>query len=160
MTNNLILAGAPDAPGDQPGGEGDEIARLHQLLIRLVDTLDGFDKVLEKAEPEFVGVAEDFCGLHRGQIERVRRMLVDLGEDGGSDGSVLGTVNRAVVEMRSWFTEIGPNILDGIVDGEKRLIEDFDAVIAASPSVERRGSIDQMLGETVALLHRHAPGKL
>lgn len=160
MTHTPILAGATGAPTEQPAGDRDEIALLHDLHTRLVDMLDGFDKMLEKAEPEFLGVAADFRGLHRGQAERVCGMLAELGEDGGSDGSILGTVNRAVVEMRSWFTEIGPNILDGIVDDEKRLIGDFDAVIAASASVERRGRLDRMIGETVTLLQRHAPGRL
>ena len=149
-----------DGPTDGPGARGDaEYATLRDLHTRLVDTLAGYDKVVDKAEPEFLAVAHEFRSLHQAQSERVLSMLVGLGGDPGSEGSMLGTVNRAVVEVRSWFDDIGHNVISALVDGEKRLLEDFKAAKAASPSVERRGMLDQMCGETITLLQRHAPGR-
>ena len=87
-------------------------------------------------------------------------MLVGLCGDPGSNESMLGTVNRAVVEVRSWFDDIGHNVIDALVDGEKRVLEDFKTAKAASPSVERRGVLDQMCGGITMLLHRHAPDRV
>ena len=147
-----------------PGGPGesseDELRRLQDLHTRLLDTLDGYDKVLEKAEPDFAALVEEFRTLHTGQTDGVRALLRELGQPLASDGSLMGTVNRAVVEIRSWFDDIGHNVLDGLVDGEKRLLESFEAARDASPSIERRGRIDQMRAETLLLLQRHAPEKL
>lgn len=162
MTHVPLVSGDPMAAteraatgGPSTGGQ-DELLRLHDLHTRLIDMIGGFDKVLEKAEPEFFGVAEEFRTLHHAQAEQVRAMLIGLGAEDGSDGSILGTVNRVVVEMRSWFSEIDRNILDAIAEGERRLIEDFEAALEASPSIERRGRIDRMRGETLMLLRRHA----
>ena len=156
---SMPLGGARDLTGGPSPRDDEEYARLNDLHTRLVDTLAGYDKVVEKAEPEFIGIAEEFRGLHQGHSERVLSMLLGLGRDPGSEGSMLGTVNRAVVEVRSWFDDIGHNVIDALVDGEKRLLEDFKAARAASPSVERRGLLDQMCSETITLLQRHAPGR-
>ena len=152
-----------DSARDQSGGpaphEDAEYDRLRDLHTRLVDTLAGYDKVVEKAEPEFIDVALEFRSLHHAQSERVLSLLLGLGSDPGSEGSMRGTVNRAVVEVRSWFDDIGHNVISALVDGEKRLLEDFKAAKAASSSVERRRILDEMCGEIITLLQRHAPGR-
>lgn len=153
-------ATAAEAPGSRPGPHDEEIARLQDLHTRLIDMLDGYEKVLEKAEPEFVGVITEFQDLHLRQLDRVIALLQELGREPASDGSMMGTVNRAVVEVRSWFDDIGHNVLGAIADGEKRLLGDFDAAIEVTPSVDRRARIDQMRGETVTLLQRHSPDQL
>lgn len=68
MTHIRILVGAQDAPAEQTTGNRGEITLLHALRVRLVDTLAGFDKVLERAEPEFVDISEGFRGLLRGRV--------------------------------------------------------------------------------------------
>ncbi|MCC6001310.1 MAG: DUF2383 domain-containing protein [Pararhodobacter sp.] len=151
--------GAAAIPGGPEPRPDDEIARLADLHTRLIDTLDGYDKAAEKAEPEFLGVVEEFRALHQGHARVVMAMLSALGHDPEADGSVIGTVNRAVIEVRSWFTEIGHNIMDGIADGEKRVLGDMEAAIAAATSIERRAALDQMRGDTITLLQRHAPDK-
>ena len=160
MTEISMLQGSDrDLNGGSSRRHDEEYARLRDLHTRLVDTLAGYDKVVEKAEPEFVAVATEFRSLHQAQSDRVLTMLLGLRGDPGSEGSMLGTVNRAAVEMRSWFDDIGHNVIDALVDGEKRLLEDFRAASAASPNVERHGMLDQMCGEIITLLQRHAPGR-
>ncbi|MGY6632837.1 MAG: DUF2383 domain-containing protein [Alkalilacustris sp.] len=161
MTDATHLPGQGPARSAEPSPRHEEeISRLQDLHTRLVDTKSGFDKVLEKAQPDFAGIAAEFQALHALHAERVRMLLRDLGAEAASDGSLVGTVNRAVVEVRSWFDDIDHNVMDGIVDGEKRLLGEFQAVIAASPSVERRVRMEQMREETLSLLRRHAPEKL
>ncbi|WP_201156216.1 DUF2383 domain-containing protein [Rhodobaculum claviforme] len=152
-------AGARDPTGGPlPCGDEDH-ERLRDLHTRLVDTLAGYEKVVEKAGAEFVEIAHEFRSLHLAQSERVLAMLVGPGGHPGTDGSMLGTVNRAAVEVRAWFDGIGHNVIGALVDGEKRLLEEFKAAKAASPSVERRGVFDEMCGEIITLLQRHAPAQ-
>lgn len=152
--------GASGQPAQPSPRSEEEIEKLEELHTLLIDTIAGYDKVLEKAEPEFVGTAEAFRGLHATQVERVAKMLRDLGGEIDAQGSFFGTINRGVVEMRSWIDDIGHNILGALVDGEKRVIDAFEDVILVSPSVERRGALEQMQGQIKLMLQRHAPDEM
>ena len=140
-----------------PGRQEEEVARLAELHTRLIDTVEGHDKIAEKAEPEFVAIAEEFRDLHRDQAGRVAAMLAGLGHDPSRGGSVFGTVNRAVVEMRSWFDDIGHNVLDALRQGEKHVHDAYEEAIAASPSLSRRAALETMRQDLVQLVERHAP---
>ena len=160
MTDIPMPPGGPRSatPDPTPQG-GEEAACLVDLHIRLVDTLSGYDKVIEKAEPEFLGVAEAFRSLHQSHCDRVAVLLAGLGEEGRDEGSMIGTVNRAAVEIRSWFDDIGHNVMDALVDGEEQVLAAFRTAIEASPSPERRGVLQQMQGELEALLREHVPDR-
>lgn len=156
----LHPGGVRAATGGPSPRSDDERVRLADLYTCLIDTLQGYEKVVEKAEPEFVGTAEAFRVLHQGQAERVAAMLADLGHTTKEEGSFFGMVNRAVVEVRSWFDDIGHNVMDALVSGERNVLEAFDDAIVATTHPERLAILDQMRGDLVALLHRHAPGKV
>ena len=146
-----------DTGSGGPRRQEEEVARLAELHTRLIDTVEGHDKIAEKAQPEFVAIAEEFRDLHRDQAHRVASMLAGLGHDPGRDGSVFGTVNRAVVEVRSWFDDIGHNVLDALRQGEKQVHDAYEEAIAASPSVTRRATLEAMRQDLVQLVARHAP---
>lgn len=146
-----------DTGSGGPGRHEQEVARLAELHTRLIDTVEGHDKIAEKAQPEFVAIAEEFRDLHRDQAQRVASMLAGLGHDPGRDGSVFGTVNRAVVEVRSWFDDIGHNVLDAVRQGEKHVHDAYEEAIAASPSIARRATLEAMRQDLVQLVQRHAP---
>jgi len=160
MTDIAYPPGALSGIATGSGGPGprseQEIAALAELHTRLIDTLAGYDTLIERAEPDFRQTAEEFQTLHRKQEAAVARLLGALGHDPGRDGSMFGTVNRAVVALRSWFDDIDHNVLDALVQGEKHVLEGFEEAIAASPSVERRGVLAQMRSELVTLLAQHA----
>lgn len=137
----------------------EEISKLHNLHVLLTDTVTGYDKIIEKAQPEFVEVAQAFRGAHVAQAKIVSDMLVAMGAEVDEDGSFFGLVNKTVVEVRSWFDEISHNIIDAMADGEKRVIEAIEDAIEASPSPERRSILENMKSEIKALLHRYAPDK-
>ncbi len=158
MTDIPMPPGGASGVSRQPTPRSDEeIAKLHNLHVLLTDTITGYDKVLEKAEPEFVEVAQAFRGAHVAQAAIVSDLLAAMGVDVDADGSFFGLVNRTVIELRSWFDEIGHNIIDAIADGEKRVIAAIDDAVAASPSPERRGILEQMKGEIKRLLQTYAP---
>lgn len=144
--------GAPDRTGGPSRRDDTEIATLRDLHTRLVDTLQGYTAVVEKAAPEFVAIVWEIRGLHQRQAGRVQAMLLELGDDPRCNAFVFGPVNRAVIEVRGRSDDVRPRIIDVLVDGERRLLADFKAAIAASSSVERCGMLDQMCREIIMLL--------
>lgn len=158
MTDIPMPPGGAAATGGPPPDRGDETALLAALHTHLLDTMEGFDKAMEKADADVLGPLEAFHGLHRAHAEKIAGMLAALGGAPRDDGSLLGTVNRAVVEVRSWFDGGGHTLMEAMIAGEARMVAAFDAVIEASPSPERRGALQQMQTELRRLLQRHAPG--
>jgi hypothetical protein len=135
-----------------------ETTALVDLHTRLRDTIDGFDTILDKAEPEFRPVAADFRALHIRQAGAVASMLEQDGHDPAQDGSMFGTVNKAVVTVRSWFDDISVNIMDQVVSGEKHVLEAYDTALPRATDPERRRILSEDRADLVALLDRHAQG--
>jgi len=139
----------------QPGDHDKGTEALAELHTRLEDTIAGFGKVVEKAEPDFRVIAVDFKALHTRHAGAVADMLVQDGHDPAADGSIFGAVNRGLVEVRSWFDDIGINMMDALVQGEKHVLEGYDQAIAATGLPERRAALTAMREAQIALMDRH-----
>ena len=128
---------------------------LAELHTRLEDTIAGYGKVVEKAEPDFRGIAVDFKALHTRHAGAVVDMLVQDGHNPAEDGSIFGAVNRGLVEVRSWFDDIGTNMMDALIQGEKHVLEGYDQAIAATDLPERRAALNAMRDGQIAMMDRH-----
>jgi uncharacterized protein (TIGR02284 family) len=105
-------------------------AALEALYDRTVDSLKGFSKMVEKAEPSFRDIAEKFRSLHARQAVALARFLADKGVEVDGDGSIMGTVNEAVVTFRAFFDDIDEDVMDQIRSGEDWVQNAFDEAIA------------------------------
>lgn len=150
MPENLTRSDSAPGPGSGPE------KALAELHTRLLDTIQGFEKVREKAEPEFRPIAIEFHALHLRQAESVARMLSAMGHDPETDGSIFGTVNSAVVTVRSWFDDVSTNIMDSLIQGEKHVLDAYGAAISALDDPLRRRQLEADRQDLVALLDRHA----
>ncbi|KPQ05904.1 MAG: protein of unknown function containing DUF2383 domain [Rhodobacteraceae bacterium HLUCCA12] len=130
---------------------------LSELHTRLLDTVAGFDKALEKAEPDFARIVRAFLDLHRDHANATGDMLARAGHDPGRDGSVFGTVNRGLVEVRSWFDRIDIEQMDALVQAEKHLLEAFDIAIASIADDQRKAALGAMRDAQIALMDQHCP---
>lgn len=128
---------------------------LAELHTRLEDTIAGFGKVVEKAEPDFRVIAVDFKALHTRHAGAVADMLAQDGHDPSADGSIFGAVNRGLVEVRSWFDDIGINLMDVLISAEKHVLEGYEQAIAAADQPERRAALETMREAQLALMDRH-----
>jgi hypothetical protein len=126
MMTGTLPTDEPEAMPPQQGA--DALATLH---TRTVDALAGYEKMVEKAEPSFRPVAERFRTMHERHAGHIARMLAGYGVAADADGSFMGTVNKAVVTVRSWFDEIDEDVMDNVRSGEKSVLEAFDDAIAA-----------------------------
>lgn len=125
------------------------VSHLHNMTV---DAATGFATMVEKSEPEFRNTAEQFRGLHATQADRLARMIIDLGGEVDPDGTLMGSVNKAVITVRSWFDEIDDDVMDQVRSGEDNVLEAFDAAIASSIPDQHRAALREMRGELTALL--------
>jgi len=134
-----------------------ETAALAELHTRLLDTIAGFNKVIEKAEPDFLPIAKDFRAMHLRHARAIEEMLARDGHDPARDGSIFGAVNRGLVEVRSWFDTIGTNMMDPLVQGEKHVLDAYDDAIAKTAQSARKSALGAMRDAQIALMDRHCP---
>lgn len=123
MTNPAVppFGVGVDATGTEPSGRTSN-DHLRDLHTRIVDAKAGFDVMVDKAEPEFRDVAVSFRDMHARHAEAIADMLhgnVD------ADGSIMGTVNKAVVSLRAWFDEIDEDVMDQVRHGEAHVIDAY-----------------------------------
>ena len=95
---------------------------LRALYRQIVDAKAGFDVMIDKAAPGFVDMAASFRDTHARHAEALASMLHGYVDE---DGSLMGTINKAVVTMRSFFDEIDEDVMDQVRNGEKSVLEAF-----------------------------------
>ncbi|WP_096787036.1 PA2169 family four-helix-bundle protein [Rhodobacter sp. CZR27] len=125
---------------------------LETLHLRSIDVLAGFETMVGRAEPEFRPVAERFRDLHREQAEELAAMIARFGREPEVDGSLMSTVNRAVVSLRSMINGIDGSILDQIQDGEQHVIDAFDDALGAGQPIDVTARLRSMRRELSLLL--------
>lgn len=126
---------------------------LIDLHTSSVDTLHGFQKMAEKAEPSFAPTAELFCALHGRHVARLDNMVREMGAVPDADGSFMGLVNKTVVTLRAAFDAIDSDVMDQVRSGEQNVINAFDHAIAASLPQGHLTALEQMKTELTSLLH-------
>lgn len=123
----------PDIP-DEVGGPSmtdKGLDRIEEVRTRVVDTIDGFGKIVERAEPEFLGIANTFLSMHQCHERVLTDFLRDSGRGADKTGSIFGTVNRGLIEARSWFDRVDETMIDSIISGEKHVLEAYEQALDA-----------------------------
>ena len=144
MPINLL----PDNTADGTKGH-DALQDLHN---RITDALEGFRVMAAEAEPSFRPVVERFVAMHEGHAATVANMLMAGAAGGDLDGTLMGTVNRAVVSVRALFTDIDAGTLENIRSGEEYVLEAFDRAIGAVGAPADETALSAMQDELVTLL--------
>lgn len=130
------------------------IDALVALHTRTVDTEAGYEKMLEKAEPEFRPVVEGFHDLHSAHAARIAGMLAEKGYMVDGDGSMMGAINRTVVAVRSFFDEIDADTMTAIRNGEEHVLTAFGEALMQPLPQEDVVQLGAMRDELIALLGR------
>ena len=125
---------------------------LIALYNRTVDSAKGYARMVEKAEPSFRDTAERFRSLHSRQAGDLARTLADMGIEADAEGTLMGTINQAVVTFRAFFDDIDEEVMDQIRSGEDWVLKAFDAAIAEETVPSRAASLRKMQGELTQLL--------
>ncbi|MBC7736252.1 MAG: DUF2383 domain-containing protein [Candidatus Saccharibacteria bacterium] len=127
----------------------DELTALHGLTL---DNLAGFDTMVEKSEPEFRKTTQAFQALHSRHAAILAKMLTRFARDPEKDGSLMGTVNRVVVSLRSLVDDIDQDTMKNIRTGEQFVLDAFDTAIASDLPTDVVGQLVALKAELTALL--------
>ena len=106
----------------------ESLATLHTALI---DAHKGYETAFENAEaPKVKTIFHDMMSLHENAHTEVHKLLLSLGEAVDENGSFMATVHKAVISARSALVGLDQNSLSSFVDGEQRIVSDYDDAIA------------------------------
>lgn len=130
----------------------DDAKALIALYDRTVDSMKGYTKMVEKAEPSFRDTAEQFRALHARHAHGLAWILADLGIEAVGDGSIMGAVNQTVVAFRAFFDDIDEDVMDQVRSGENWVLKAFDEAITEQRGALPAMKLNEMHAELTALL--------
>ncbi len=143
----------PPIPVAEPRADAvDQHEALTALYDRTVDSVQGYAKMVEKAEPSFRDTAERFRALHARHAGELARLLADAGIEAADDGTIMGTVNKAVVTFRAFFDDIDEDVMDQVRSGEDWVLKAFDDAIAEQDGAGSAARLREMQAELTNLL--------
>ncbi len=135
----------------------DALAALADALTASQDARTGFEKMVEKAEPEFRPVVQRFSALHADHDNRLAAILRRHGQTPDADGSFQGTINKVVVSARSLFDDIDADVMESVRDGEDAVCEAYARAADASVDANDRAELRAMRNEVQTLLAQTIP---
>lgn len=144
-----MLDGSSNDPNTSAEAGKDALVTLYQ---RSVDVLKGYVKMVDKAEPEFLPVAQRFHDLHSRHSAALAAKLSAMGVAADWDGTLMGTINETVIGLRAFFDEIDEDVMNSIRNGENHVLEAFDEALNAEQSPGDAADISAMRDELVGLL--------
>jgi uncharacterized protein (TIGR02284 family) len=130
----------------------DDAKALIALYDRTADCVKGYATMVEKAETSFRATAERFRALHARHAANLAWILADLGIKAEGDGTVMGTVNQAVVTFRAFFDDIDEDVMDQVRSGEDWVLKAFEEAIAEQGGAIPTAKLCEMQAELTDLL--------
>lgn len=106
---------------------------VQTLLDTLVDIGEGYDILIERAEPSITGLLRDVADQHARDISEIRQTTRNSGFEPDSSGTVMSQVHIAVVKFRDFVSDIDRGILESVADGESNVLQTYDAAINTLP---------------------------
>jgi hypothetical protein len=106
------------------------IRALHDIHTATNDVLKGYREMSARAQPDIKPVIHRLIAMHEGHAAEQAAALARARETGKDDTSLQGTVNKAVVIMRDWFSDLDRDVLPAVRDGEASLGKAYDEALA------------------------------
>ena len=113
-----------------PADSRDTLEKTVELKVAMDDALEGYETMLEKAEPSFKPTVSGLLAHHRAARADIDALLRERGVNVDDDGSIMGTVHKTVVTLRSIVDDVDRDFIPGILDGENRNLRKYDDAIA------------------------------
>lgn len=125
---------------------------LHDIHTATNDVIEGYREMAARAEPEIQLVVQRLLRLHERHAAELADALQRLRETTAGDSSLQGSVNKAVVILRDWFTDLDRDVLPAVRQGEEALRDEL-AKALREPAVQadtRTGQLLQAQRDAVA----------
>jgi Domain of unknown function (DUF2383) len=116
------------------------IDALHDIHTATNDVLKGYREMSARAEPEIQMVIRRLSHMHERHAAEQAAELVRLREGGKDDSSLQGTLNKLVVILRDWLSNLDRDALPAVREGEESLRDQYvkalqDGQVSGHPSI-------------------------
>lgn len=101
------------------------IEALHDIHTATNDVLKGYREMAQRAAPDIQPVIRRLTDLHERHASEQQAELARLREAGRHDTSVQGTVNKVVVILRDWLSNLDRDVLPAVRQGEESLRDEY-----------------------------------
>lgn len=122
---------------DRDAGEARRsLAALHQMLI---DSRNGYEEaVTVSQEGDLSGLFRQMVNIRKGAISEIEQLLSAGGDAVSGSESIMSTVNRVIVDIRSMLTGLTATTIPAFVESEELILKQYDETIAKfnAPALE------------------------
>jgi uncharacterized protein (TIGR02284 family) len=98
---------------------------LHDIHTATNDVLKGFREMSTRAEPEIQPVIRQLTDMHEQHAAEQASALARLRAEVRDDSSLQGTVNKVVVIVRDWLSDLDRDVLPAVRQGEESLLDEY-----------------------------------
>jgi hypothetical protein len=98
---------------------------LHDVHTATNDVLKGYREMAARAEPDIQAVIRRLIDMHQRHASEQDAELRRLRDAGKDDSSWQGTVNKAVVIVRDWVSDLDRDVLPAVRQGEESLRDEY-----------------------------------
>jgi uncharacterized protein (TIGR02284 family) len=137
------------------------IDALHDIHTATNDVLKGFLEMSARAKPDIQTVMRRLTDMHERHATEQSAEIARLRDGQKDDSSLQGTVNKVVVILRDWLTDLDRDVLPAVRQGEEALRDEYvkalrDERVAANPTVAGllKTQMDS-IGSEIARLPQH-----
>ena len=103
---------------------------LRQLHQTLIDSRNGYDEAVKVSqEGDLSGLFRQMVILRNSAISEIEQLLAVGGTQVDQSQSIMSTINRAVVDIRSMLTGLTATTIPAFVEGEETILQQYDEVI-------------------------------
>ncbi len=116
------------------------IDTLHDIHTATNDVLKGYREMLERAKADVQPTIRSLTDMHERHAAEQEAELNRLRDANKDDSSLQGTVNKVVVILRDWISNVDRDVLPAVRDGEESLRDQYNKAleheeVAAAPGV-------------------------
>lgn len=132
----------------------DTINQLKTLHTHAVDARNGYEEALHDAEGHgMTPLFQDMISLHTTNADELSALLARLGQHPDQNGSVMTTIHRTIMAVRSLFGGLDASVVPGLIDGEKRNVSRYaDALKAHDMTADIRVVLETQLHRVEAAI--------
>ncbi len=105
------------------------IDALHDVHTATNDVLKGYREMSARAKPDIQLVIRRLSEMHERHAAEQAAELAILRDPGKDDSSLQGTVNKVVVILRDWLTNLDREVLPVVREGEESLRKEYDKAL-------------------------------
>ena len=106
------------------------IDALHDIRTATNDALKGYREMSARAEPDIQAVIRRLTDMHEQHAAEQSAELEHLHDARKDDSSLQGTVNKVVVILRDWISDLDRDALPAVRKGEESLRDEYQKALA------------------------------